>query len=84
MSVRIGDEFQRATKYVRGKMEGGYLDWSKKPGTYKHYPNSTKIKLIVRLSYFNQRDFKASMVILRYPFVGCRFNLQVPLKTILP
>ncbi len=45
MSVHIGDEFQRATKYVRGKMEGGYLDWSKKPSAYKHYPDSTKIKL---------------------------------------
>jgi SagB-type dehydrogenase family enzyme len=45
MSECIGDEFQRATKYVRGKIGGGYLDWSKKPGTYKHYPSSPKIKL---------------------------------------
>jgi SagB-type dehydrogenase family enzyme len=45
MSASIGDEFHRTTKYVRGKMEGGYLDWSRKPGTYKHYLNSTKIKL---------------------------------------
>ena len=45
MSVSIGDDFQRATKYVRGKMGGGYLDWSKKPSDYKHYLNSTKIKL---------------------------------------
>jgi len=45
MSASIGDEFQRATKYVRGKLEGGYLDWSKKPSAYKHYLNSTKIKL---------------------------------------
>ena len=44
MRVGIGDEFHRTTKYVRGKMAGGYLDWSKKPGIYKHYPNSTKIK----------------------------------------
>jgi SagB-type dehydrogenase family enzyme len=26
-------------------MGGGYLDWSKKPSDYKHYLNSTKIKL---------------------------------------
>ncbi|UCC59029.1 MAG: SagB/ThcOx family dehydrogenase [Candidatus Bathyarchaeum sp.] len=45
MSERIGDEFQKATKYTRGKMRGGYLDLSKKPRTYKNYPNSTKIKL---------------------------------------
>ncbi len=45
MSARIGDEFQRVTKYVRGKLGGEYLDWSKRPDAYKHYVNSTKIKL---------------------------------------
>jgi SagB-type dehydrogenase family enzyme len=45
MSVHIGDEFQRTTKYVRGKLGGGYLDWSRKPSVYKYYLNSTKIKL---------------------------------------
>jgi SagB-type dehydrogenase family enzyme len=45
MSTRIGDEFQRVTKYARGKMGGGYLDWSKKPATYKDYIDGTKIKL---------------------------------------
>ena len=45
MIVNIGDEFQKATKYVRGKRAGGYLDWSKKPDIYKQYLNSTKIKL---------------------------------------
>ena len=45
MSVGIGEEFHRTTKYVRGKLGGGYLDWSKKPRAYKHYVNSIKIKL---------------------------------------
>lgn len=31
----IGDQFQRETKYIRGRMEGGFLDWSKQPGIYK-------------------------------------------------
>ena len=45
MSEHIGDQFQRTTKYVRGKIGGGYLDWLKRPSAYKHYPNSTKIVL---------------------------------------
>ncbi len=45
MSAHIGDQFQRTTKYVRGKIGGGYLDWSKRPSSYKRYPNSTKIVL---------------------------------------
>lgn len=45
MSARVGDEFQRATKYVRGKLGGGRLEWSQRPDTYKSYPDSTKIKL---------------------------------------
>ncbi|MBW2059630.1 MAG: SagB/ThcOx family dehydrogenase [Deltaproteobacteria bacterium] len=31
----IGDRFQRETRYIRGQMEGGYLDWSRRPGIYK-------------------------------------------------
>jgi SagB-type dehydrogenase family enzyme len=45
MSVSIGDEFQKNTKYVRGKLGGGYLDWSSKPETYKRYVDSKKIQL---------------------------------------
>ena len=45
MSVHIGDEFQRITKYIRGRLGGGHLDWSKRPSAYKNYLNSTKIKL---------------------------------------
>lgn len=45
MSAGIGDEFQKETKYYRGKLMGGYLDWSKKPRIYKEYPHSRKIRL---------------------------------------
>jgi SagB-type dehydrogenase family enzyme len=45
MSTNVGDEFQRTTKYARGKLGGGQLEWSRRPDTYKSYPNSTKIKL---------------------------------------
>jgi SagB-type dehydrogenase family enzyme len=45
MSINVGDDFQRATKYVRGKLGGGYLELSKKPETYKRYVDSKKIQL---------------------------------------
>jgi SagB-type dehydrogenase family enzyme len=41
----IGDDFHRITKYVRGKMLGGYLDWSSKPKVYKEYQDSKKVEL---------------------------------------
>jgi SagB-type dehydrogenase family enzyme len=41
----IGDDFHRTTKYVRGKMAGGYLDWLSKPEVYKQYGNQKTIKL---------------------------------------
>jgi SagB-type dehydrogenase family enzyme len=41
----IGDRFQQETKYHRGKILGGILDWSNKPGVYKEYPESEKIVL---------------------------------------
>ena len=31
----IGDQYQRETKYIRGRMGGGFLDWSKRPEIYK-------------------------------------------------
>jgi SagB-type dehydrogenase family enzyme len=31
----IGDRYQRETKYMRGRMGGGFLDWSKQPEIYK-------------------------------------------------
>ena len=42
---KIGDDFHRITKYVRGKMAGGYLDWSSKPEVYKQYQDGKKVKL---------------------------------------
>ena len=44
MVENIGDNFQKLTKYQRGKI-GGYLDWSNKPEIYKQYPESKKIIL---------------------------------------
>lgn len=41
----IGDLFQQETKYIRGKLSGGPLNWSVKPKTYKTYPAAPKFKL---------------------------------------
>jgi SagB-type dehydrogenase family enzyme len=45
MAEGIGDRFQAETKYARDKLPGGYLDWRKKPGTYKIYPDAQKVDL---------------------------------------
>lgn len=45
MKDGIGDRFQKETKYHRGRLEGGTLDWSNKPSVYKEYPNCNKIAL---------------------------------------
>ncbi|MFH2011594.1 MAG: SagB/ThcOx family dehydrogenase [Pseudomonadota bacterium] len=42
---RIGDFYQEITKYHRGRMSGGYLDFSSKPDIYKEYPDSIQIEL---------------------------------------
>ena len=44
-SPGIGNRFQEETKYVRGKLKGGYLDWKNKPELYKEYPKKKKIIL---------------------------------------
>jgi SagB-type dehydrogenase family enzyme len=36
---KIGDNFLQQTKYVRGKLSGGPLNWRTKPKTYKKYQN---------------------------------------------
>ncbi|MDY7042447.1 MAG: nitroreductase family protein, partial [Chloroflexota bacterium] len=41
----IGDLFQQETKYQRGRLPGGELDWANQPATYKHYPSTPKLKL---------------------------------------
>ncbi|MDH4271455.1 MAG: SagB/ThcOx family dehydrogenase [Candidatus Aminicenantes bacterium] len=45
MAEGIGDRFQGETKYARDKLPGGYLDWRKKPGIYKTYPDAQKVDL---------------------------------------
>ena len=41
----VGDEFQQRTKYQRGEVRGGRLDWASKPPTYKSYPGTPKLAL---------------------------------------
>lgn len=45
MNERIGDNFQKETKYFRGKLSGRSLLWEKKPKVYKFYPEAPKIEL---------------------------------------
>jgi len=45
MAHGIGDNFQQATQYERGKLGGGPLDWSRKPEPYKEYPDVPKVEL---------------------------------------
>jgi len=45
MADGIGDRFQSETKYIRDKLPAGYLDWRKKPGPYKTYPDAPRVKL---------------------------------------
>ena len=41
----VGDIFQRETRYRRGSLPRGRLDWASKPATYKRYPSAPKIRL---------------------------------------
>ena len=41
----IGDQFQRETKYHRGRMPGTAPDWSTQPELCKHYPNAKRVDL---------------------------------------
>ncbi|MBM3284477.1 MAG: SagB/ThcOx family dehydrogenase [Candidatus Aminicenantes bacterium] len=41
-----GERFQEETKYVRGKLTRGHLDWRKRSEPYKSYPGAARIKLI--------------------------------------
>jgi SagB-type dehydrogenase family enzyme len=40
-----GDRFQRDTKHRRERLVGRYMDWDKKPDTYKGYPDRPKSPL---------------------------------------
>lgn len=48
MNAGIGDEFQKDTKHSRERLLGGYLDWAKKPDTYKKYPSARMIQLSLK------------------------------------
>ena len=41
----IGDTFHQETKYRRGHLPGGRLDWASKPETYKSYPSAPRTPL---------------------------------------
>jgi SagB-type dehydrogenase family enzyme len=41
----IGDTFQQETKYRRGHLPGGGLDWATKPETHKRYPSAPRVAL---------------------------------------
>jgi len=45
MQPGIGDTFQRETKYQRGHLPGGWLDWANRPEIYKRYPSAPKVRL---------------------------------------
>jgi SagB-type dehydrogenase family enzyme len=43
--VGVGDRFQSETKYRRGELPRGGLDWANKPPVYKRYPSATRVSL---------------------------------------
>jgi len=45
MTEAVGDRFQQETKYARGELPGGALDWANKPETYKRYHQAPQIAL---------------------------------------
>ena len=45
MGTTVGDDFQKATKYTRGKSLGGNLKWADKPEIYKSYPACKTVQL---------------------------------------
>ena len=47
----FGDKFQIESKYVRDNLPKHFLDWEKKPETYKTYANSVKIVHLPHLKF---------------------------------
>ncbi len=45
MTDTIGDQFQMETKYARGKMRVGGMDWANQPETFKYYPRAPHVEL---------------------------------------
>ncbi|MFW9895086.1 MAG: SagB/ThcOx family dehydrogenase [Candidatus Thorarchaeota archaeon] len=48
---KYGDDFQRKSKYFRGKLPQHRLDWSTKPETYKVYSNAEKTISLPKLEF---------------------------------
>lgn len=46
MKMSCGDRFQEETKYSRGRLGGGFIDWRTKPEPFKTYPGAPRTKLI--------------------------------------
>jgi SagB-type dehydrogenase family enzyme len=46
MTRGVGDNFQQSTKYERGRMAGGYLDWANEPAAFKEYPGAPRVALV--------------------------------------
>jgi SagB-type dehydrogenase family enzyme len=40
---RVGDRYQKETKYSRESMGGGFLDWEKMPEAFKQYPQALQV-----------------------------------------
>jgi SagB-type dehydrogenase family enzyme len=45
MGNGIGDSFQKETKYQRGRLPGGSLDWKTRPKSFKSYPSAPRVEL---------------------------------------
>lgn len=45
MKPGIGEQYQEESKYIRGKLGGGYLDWRRRPEPHKSYPDAPRVKL---------------------------------------
>jgi SagB-type dehydrogenase family enzyme len=48
---KFGDDFQKKSKYIRGKLPQHRLDWSAKPETYKTYPTAKKTITLPKLEF---------------------------------
>lgn len=55
----IGDEFQRQTRYRRGVLPGGRLDWAAQPDPYKVYPDAPRVPLPPPPSGAGERGLKS-------------------------
>jgi len=42
---RIGERFQRETRYSRDSLDGWQLDWANRPGDHKSYPQAPHVEL---------------------------------------